>query len=81
MSDAPERIWASPEHPDENGYGGFWVKAKVAPSVEYVRADIAADLMAALVDAFHDVMQHMPDHPDTIWQNAAEALAAWEARK
>ena len=42
MTQAPERIWASPEHEDEGGYGGFWIKAKVAPSVEYVRADIAA---------------------------------------
>jgi hypothetical protein len=42
MTDAPERIWASPEHPDENGYGGFWIKTKVAPAVEYVRADLAA---------------------------------------
>lgn len=41
MSDnAPERIWAKPEHPDENGYGGFWIKAKVAPSVEYIRLDL-----------------------------------------
>ena len=37
---APERIWAKPEHPDENGYGGFWIKARVEPSVEYRRADL-----------------------------------------
>lgn len=39
-SDAPERIWAAPEHPDEDGYGGFWAKYKVAPAIEYVRADL-----------------------------------------
>ncbi len=48
MSDAPERIWASPELPDENSYGGFWIKSKVSPSVEYVRADLAAARIAEL---------------------------------
>jgi hypothetical protein len=46
MMDAPERIWASPEHPDENGYGGFWIKTKVAPAVEYVRSDLVKNLEA-----------------------------------
>ena len=41
VTGAPERIWAAPEHPDENGYGGFWIKHKVAPAIEYIRADLA----------------------------------------
>ena len=41
QDEAPERIWAQPEHSDEPDYGGFWIKAKVAPAVEYVRADLA----------------------------------------
>ena len=40
LMSAFETIWASPEHPDENGYGGFWIFTKVAPSVEYRRADL-----------------------------------------
>ena len=44
--EAPERIWASPEHPDENGYGGFWIAAKVAPSVQYVRDDLLTEAQA-----------------------------------
>lgn len=44
---APERIWAQPEHTDDPAYGGFWIKSKVAPSVEYVRADVAAAREAA----------------------------------
>lgn len=51
MSDAPLRIWASPEHPDENGYGGFWIASKVAPAVEYVRADEIERLQAELREA------------------------------
>jgi hypothetical protein len=34
--------------------------------------------VAGLVEALRGVMRHMPDHPDTAWQDAAEALAAWE---
>ena len=32
----------------------------------------------ALVDALEGVMTHEPDHSDTLWQNAREALAAWK---
>ena len=48
---APERIWAQPEHSEESDYGGFWIKSKVAPSVEYVRADLAAAQTAAAAGA------------------------------
>ena len=41
QDEAPERIWAQPEHSDEPDYGGFWTKARVAPAVEYIRADLA----------------------------------------
>ena len=57
---APERIWAKPEHPDENGYGGFWIKARVEPSVEYVRADLCDPTQDDRVRALVDAVKAMP---------------------
>jgi hypothetical protein len=38
--------------------------------------DAMADRVAALVEAAKGIMAHMPDHPDTAWQDLTEALAA-----
>jgi hypothetical protein len=68
MSDAPERIWASPEHADENGYGGFWIAAKVAPSVEYLRADLAARREADAYRAGLEAAAKWHDDQATAWE-------------
>lgn len=51
--DAPERIWARPEHEDESSYGGFWIKEPVeAGATEYTRTDLSdAAVEAALREA------------------------------
>jgi hypothetical protein len=44
--------------------------------------DAMAERVAALVKAAKGIMAHMPDHPDTAWQDLTEALdAMMEARK
>jgi len=45
MSDAPERIWA--EMPEVFDGMGFWQEHKSADLMEYVRADILAQTIAA----------------------------------
>jgi hypothetical protein len=75
MTDAPKRIWASPEHPDENGYGGFWIKHKVLPAHEYHRADLSADLVRA---ALERAANAVPDGIDSMSAVTAMALDSSE---
>ena len=53
MTEAPKRIWAEAAEDGENG-GIWWADAKARPTMDgmplapYDRADIAADMVAAL---------------------------------
>lgn len=79
---APERIWAQPEHTDDPAYGGFWIKSKVAPSVEYIRADVAAAQAAAAWIAGRDAAaddaerhwEHQPKREGEMMQAIAENI-------
>ena len=76
MSDAPERIWASPEHPDEDGYGGFWIKARVLPAVEYIRADLVPAVDVAGVRA--RVAAAIFDPGETEGYKGERTLTEWQ---
>ena len=68
--DAPERIWARPEHDDENSYGGFWIKGPVeAGATEYTRADLVEARIAEAVKAEREACAAVADK----WADRTEA--------
>lgn len=69
MTDAPERIWANiePEWMDGDGnlfVGGTWDAGHLKDGIEYVRADVAAAMVAAALREAAEVAYQWWDDDD-----------------
>lgn len=73
--DAPERIWARPEHDDENSYGGFWIKEPIeAGATEYIRADLVQARIAGAVKAEREACAEVANKQAAAWADSMTAF-------